>query len=236
MAATFHPDERIDPSILENRPAHVARLLLDRVQATPTAEAFRYRSGTDWISLSWQQTSDAVERLAAGLIALGVRPGQRVALASGTRIEWILADLAILMAGAATTTVYPSTHAEEMAYILADSGSVVVFAEDQSQLTKLRLHRNGLPALNTVILLDGTADGDWVIGLDEVRELGAELLRQRPGAVIERVAGIQADDLATLIYTSGTTGRPKGVRLRHSALTYEAATVAAVGELRSTDL
>jgi long-chain acyl-CoA synthetase len=199
MAATFHSDERIDPSILDQRAPHVARLLLDRVQATPAAEAFRYRRGEEWISLSWQQTADAVERLAAGLIALGVRPGQRVALASGTRIEWILADLAILMAGAATTTVYPTTHAEEMAYILADSGSVLVFAEDASQLTKLRLHRNSLPALSTVVLFDGTGDGDWVIGLDEVRELGAELLRQRPGAVIERVAGIQADDLATLI-------------------------------------
>jgi len=236
MAATFHSDERIDPSIIDARAPHVARLLLDRVQATPAAEAFRYPAEGSWISLSWQQTADAVERLAAGLIALGVRPGQRVALASGTRIEWILADLAILMAGAATTTVYPSTHAEEMAYILADSGSVVVFAEDYDQLVKLRLHRNSLPALTTVILLDGTADGDWVVGLDEVRELGSELLRQRPGAVMERVAGIQADDLATLIYTSGTTGRPKGVRLRHSALTYEAATVAAVGELSEADL
>ena len=236
MAATFHPDERIDPSIIDNRAPHVARLLLDRVQATPNSEAFRYRAGEEWISLSWQQTSDAVERLAAGLIALGVRPGQRVALASSTRIEWILADLAVLMAGAATTTVYPTTNAEEMAYILADSGSVVAFAEDQSQLAKLRQHRRGLPELNTVIMFDGAADGDWVIGLDEVRELGAVLLRQRPGAVIERVAGIAGDDLATLIYTSGTTGRPKGVRLRHSALTYEAATVAAVGELSMSDL
>jgi long-chain acyl-CoA synthetase len=236
MAATFHPDERIDPSIIDNRAPHVARLLLDRVQATPNSEAFRYRAGEEWISLSWQQTSDAVERLAAGLIALGVRPGQRVALASSTRIEWILADLAVLMAGAATTTVYPTTNAEEMAYILADSGSVVAFAEDQSQLAKLRQHRRGLPELNTVIMFDGATDGDWVIGLDEVRELGAVLLRQRPGAVIERVAGIAGDDLATLIYTSGTTGRPKGVRLRHSALTYEAATVAAVGELNMSDL
>jgi len=236
MAATFHSDERIDPSIIDNRAPHVARLLLDRVQATPNSEAFRYRTGEEWISLTWQQTSDAVERLAAGLIALGVRPGQRVALVSGTRIEWILADLAVLMAGAATTTVYPTTNAEEMAYILADSGSVLVFAEDQHQLTKLRQHRRGLPELSTVVVFDGTADGDWVIGLDEVRELGATLLRQRPGAVIERVAGIEAEDLATLIYTSGTTGRPKGVRLRHSALTYEAATVASVGELNMTDL
>jgi long-chain acyl-CoA synthetase len=236
MAATFRPDERIDRSIIDDRAPHVARLFLDRVHATPHAEAFRYRAGEEWISLSWQQTSDVVERLGAGLIALGVRPGQRVALASGTRIEWILADLAVLLIGAATTTVYPSTNADEMAYVLADSGSVVVFAEDAGQLAKLRRHRSRLPGLSTVIAIDASADGDWVIGLDEVRELGAELLRQRPGAVIDRVAGIQADDLATLIYTSGTTGRPKGVRLRHSSLTYEAATVAAVGDLSMADL
>src|SRR3954454_19101284 len=169
MAATFRPDERIDRSVIDDRAPHVARLFLDRVPATPHTEAFRYRVGAEWISLSWQQTSDAVERLAAGLIALGVRPGQRVALASGTRVEWILADLAVRLAGAASTTVYPSTNADEMAYILADSGSVVVFAENQEQLAKLHRHRSRLPDLGTVVAIDGTADGEWVIGIDEVR-------------------------------------------------------------------
>jgi len=236
MPASPYHVELIDRSILDNRPPHVPRLFLDRVQATPAAEAYRYRSGEAWVSMSWQQASDAVERLAAGLIALGVRPGQRVAIASGTRIEWVLAHLAILLAGAATTTVYPSTTADEVAYILADSASVVVFAEDAAQLAKLREQRDRLPELSVVISFDGPADGNWVIGLDEVRELGAELLRQRPGAVMERVAGLRGADLATLIYTSGTTGRPKGVRLRHSSLTYEAAAVASVGDLTIDDL
>src|SRR6185437_1945615 len=110
-----------------------------------------------------------------GLIALGVRAGQRVALASGTRIEWVLADLAVLLAGAATTTVYPSTTADEVA--------------------KLEAHRTELPGLQTIVSIDGKSDGDWVIGLDELRQLGAEQLRQRPHAVMERVAGIRADDL-----------------------------------------
>ncbi|HET6209809.1 MAG TPA: long-chain fatty acid--CoA ligase [Jatrophihabitans sp.] len=236
MAVTGVHDERIDRTIIDNRAEHVARLFLDRVQASPRSEAFRYLDGGRWVSLTWQQTGDAVETLAAGLIAVGVRPGQRVALASGTRIEWVLADLAVLLAGAATTTVYPSTTADEVAYIVADSGSVLVFAENDDQVAKLEEHRAELPELQTIVSIDGKSDGDWVIGLDELRQLGAEQLRQRPHAVMERVAGIRADDLAILIYTSGTTGRPKGVRLRHSSLTYEAATVASIGDLSADDL
>jgi long-chain acyl-CoA synthetase len=236
MAVTQAQDELIDRSIIDGRAEHVARLFLDRVQASPGTEAFRYRDGDRWTSLTWQQAGDAVETLAAGLIALGVRAGQRVALASGTRIEWVLADLAVLLAGAATTTVYPSTTADEVAYIVADSGSVLVFAENDDQVAKLEAHRAELPGLQTIVSIDGKSDGDWVIGLDELRQLGAEQLRQRPHAVMERVAGIRADDLAILIYTSGTTGRPKGVRLSHSALTYEAATVASIGDLSAADL
>jgi long-chain acyl-CoA synthetase len=236
MAVTEVHDERVDRSIIDNRAEHVARLFLDRVQASPRAEAFRFIEDGRWTSLSWQQTGESVETLAAGLIALGVRPGQRVALASSTRIEWVLADLAVLLAGAATTTVYPSTTAPEVAYIIADSGSVLVFAEDDAQVAKLQAARAELPALQTIVSIDGKSDGDWVIGLDELYQLGIEQLRQRPHAVMERVAGIHGEDLATLIYTSGTTGRPKGVRLRHSSLTYEAATVASIGDLSAEDL
>ena len=193
MAVTQAQDELIDRSILDNRAEHVARLFLNRVQASPHAEAFRYRDGDRWISLTWQQAGEAVETLAAGLIALGVRAGQRVALASGTRIEWVLADLAVLLAGAATTTVYPATTADEVAYIVADSASVLVFAENDDQVAKLEAHRAELPGLQTIVSIDGKSDGDWVIGLDELRQLGAEQLRQRPHAVMERVAGIRAE-------------------------------------------
>jgi long-chain acyl-CoA synthetase len=236
MAVTSVHDEQIDRSIIDNRAEHVARLFLDRVQASPHAEAFRFIEDGQWTSLNWQQTGESVETLAAGLIAVGVRPGQRVALASSTRIEWVLADLAVMLAGAATTTVYPSTTAQDVAYIVADSGSVLVFAEDDAQVAKLQAYRAELPDLQTIVSFDGKSDGDWVIGIDELCQLGAEHLRQRPHAVMERVAGIHAEDLATLIYTSGTTGRPKGVRLRHSSLTYEAATVASIGDLSADDL
>ena len=101
-----------------------------RVRASADREAFRHPVGDHWESLTWAETGERVDRLAAGLIALGVEPEERVGIASGTRLEWILADLAILCAGAATTTVYPSTMADDVAYILADSECRVVFAEN----------------------------------------------------------------------------------------------------------
>ena len=95
-----------------------------------------------------------------------------MAIASGTRYEWVLADLAIMSAGAATTTVYPSTISEDVAYIVGDSDSHVVFAEDDAQIDKLRERRAELPALTKVVTFDGTTDGDWVISLADLEQLG----------------------------------------------------------------
>ncbi|ONI75258.1 long-chain fatty acid--CoA ligase [Actinosynnema sp. ALI-1.44] len=215
----------------------VGRMFLDRTARTPDREAFRHRDGTGWRSLTWAQTEHDVRRLAAGLIALGVQAEQRVAIVSGTRYEWIAADLAIMCAGAATTTVYPTTNGDGVAYILADSDSQVVFAEDAGQVAKLREHRDTIPQVRTVVLLDGTApDDDWVLDLAELGRLGDDLLELKPGAVDDRVGATTADRLATIIYTSGTTGVPKGVRLRHSGWAYQAEAVASQGFLTIDDL
>ncbi len=228
-------------SRIEERASSVAHLFVERVASTPRAEAFRFPYGDSpdggWASVTWSEVGDRVRRLAAGLIALGVEPEQRVAVASATRYEWVLADLAVMCAGAATTTVYPTTTASDVAYIVANSGSRVVFAENDTQLAKLREHRADLPDVRYVVLVDGTAPDDgWVIGWDDLEQRGDRLLADRPDCVAERIAGIASDDLATLIYTSGTTGRPKGVRLTHAAWTYEAAAIDAVGILDAADL
>ncbi|GEB51175.1 MULTISPECIES: AMP-dependent synthetase/ligase [Streptomyces] len=236
-----------DPeSLIKNLPPSVATVFLERVEATPDAEAYRYpvpsASGEgpdEWRSYSWREAADRVFALAAGLMELGVRPEERVAIASGTRIEWILADLAILCAGAATTTVYPSTNSEETGFILGDSDSRVLFAEDTAQLDKVREHRAELPDLAHVVLLDGDVpDGedDWVLSFAELERRGAAHLAEHPEAVREAVAGLRSADLATLIYTSGTTGRPKGVRLRQEAWSYMAKAVPASGLLESDDV
>src|SRR5271157_1674455 len=216
--------------------ANVASMFLERVQKSADREAFRYLVAGDWVSATWRQTADRVETLAAGLLALGIEPEQRVGIASGTRYEWILADLGIMCAGAASTTVYPSTNAGDTAYILADSECRIVFAEDTGQLAKLTERRAELPNLTKVVLFDGPGDDDWVITLADLAELGHKYLLEHPSAVRTRTDAITAEQLATLIYTSGTTGRPKGVRLPHSAWAYEGTAVAGLRILSEDDL
>lgn len=229
-------NERFSAAVLEQRPPTVAHLFRDRVAKTPQAEAFRFAEDDSWSSVTWSQVRERAYRLAAGLIALGVRPEDRVAIASSTRYEWALADLAVMCAGGATTTIYPTTIAPDVAYILSNSGSVVVFAEDDDQVAKLRERRIDLPEIVRVVTIDGTTDGDWVISLDELEQMGAELLTTNSSAVDDRIDALTKDQLATIIYTSGTTGRPKGVRLSHDAWTYEAAAVDSIGILNPSDL
>ncbi|WP_405644146.1 AMP-dependent synthetase/ligase [Streptomyces sp. NBC_00019] len=232
-------------TLIENRPPSVATLFLERVSATPDAEAYRYpvppASGEgpdDWKSLSWGQTAERVYAIAAGLIELGVQPEQRVALSSATRIEWILADLGILCAGAATTTVYPQTNADESAFIVSDSDSRVLFAENAEQLAKAQEKRAELPDLTHVVVIDaeGVETGDWVLTLAELEARGAARLEKDPDLIKERVGAITKDQLATLIYTSGTTGRPKGVRLPHDNWAYMAKAIAATGLVSVEDV
>ena len=236
MKAPLASMERPDLRKIENRAPSVAQMFVNRVAATPHAEAFRYPQDHTWVSVTWEQVGERVSHLAAGLISLGIAPEDRVALASATRYEWVLADFAIMCAGAATTTVYPTTNATDVAYIVANSGSRVVVAENQTQLDKLLEHRAELPDVSKVVLIDGNGDGDWVISLADLDLLGKQLLADAPDAVNERIAAIGPDHLASLIYTSGTTGRPKGVRLTHGAWTYTAAAIDALDILGPDDL
>ena len=230
------PAASFDMSVIENRAPSVGRQFFDRVAATPNREAYRYPKGERWESQTWQETGEHVTKLAAGLVALGIEPEQRVGIASGTRFEWILADLAVMCAGAATTTVYPSTMADDVGYILADSECRVVFAEDDGQIAKLVGRKAELPHLEKVVTFDGATDGDWVIGMADLEKLGEELLASNPGVVEDRIAATTPESLATLIYTSGTTGRPKGVRLQHRSWTYEGAAIQAQHILDENDL
>jgi len=227
-----------DTTFIDQRSPNVATMFLERVEKSASRDAFRYpvADGQPWASLTWRQAGERVEKLAAGLLALGLESEQRVGIASGTRVEWILADLAVMCAGGATTTVYPSTMSSDVAYILADSECRVVFAEDDVQVQKLREHRTELPQLTKVVVFDGTSNEDWVIGFEELVKLGEEHLAKDPKVVRKAVEAIEPDQLATLIYTSGTTGRPKGVRLRHSSWTYEGAAIQAQNILSEDDV
>lgn len=214
-----------ESSLLASRHRSVAAMFLAQVAAAGSGEAFRYLDGERWVSLSWDETKLRTFELAAGLIAVGVAPEDRVAIASNTRLEWILADLAAMCAGGATTTVYPSTQHEDVAYILGDSESKVVFAEDEVQVSKVLDHLGDLPQLAVVVQLSGAVAHDRVISWAELAERGRAHLAEHPSAVDDVIAGIEPEHLATLIYTSGTTGQPKGVRLVQDNWTYLGAAI-----------
>src|SRR3954453_1488164 len=226
----------IDPNFVENLTPNFAQLFLDRVAKSSSLEAYRFPKGDSWESVTWKQAGDRVHGLAAGLLSLGVQPEQRVGIASSTRYEWILADLAVMCAGAATTTVYPSTNADDTAYILSDSECQVVFAEDDDQIAKLTEMKAKIPTVGKVVTIDGTADGEWIITLDALADLGEKYLVEHPDAIKDVVATIGPDHPATLIYTSGPTGRPKGVRLRHKSWVYEGAAIQVQDILHEDDL
>ena len=151
------------------------------MKASGPKEAFRYLDGERWVSLTWNELQTTTFELAAGLLSLGVETEDRVAIASGTRIEWVLADLAIMCAGGATTTVYPTTQHEDVSFILADSGSKIVFAEDELQVAKVLDHLPELPELVKIIQISGAVDHALVIGWDDFGTLGREHLAAQPG-------------------------------------------------------
>ncbi len=204
----------------------VGAMLRWRTQMTPAGEAFRYRTADQsWRSIDWVETVRRVDVLAAGMLALGLKSEERVTIVAGTRLEWILADLAINCAGGATTTIYPNTVGEDFEYIVVHSGSVMMVAENQEQLDKLVALPDAYAGIRQVILMDGEGDGDRVLSWDELVRRGEAALDATPDLVDASIAAARPEHLATLIYTSGTTGRPKGVELLHSCWVYEGATL-----------
>jgi long-chain acyl-CoA synthetase len=167
-----------------------------------------------WTDVTCAQVATQVRSAALGLIALGVNPGDRVAVLSATRYEWPIIDFAILAIGAVTVPIYETSAAEQIRFVLADSGAVVAFAETDGHAETIETLRSELPDLRTVLRIDGSGTP----ALDELAEAGAST---DASLVDARCSAIESADVATLVYTSGTTGRPKGCQLTHSNLLHE---------------
>jgi long-chain acyl-CoA synthetase len=211
-------------------------MFLRRVAETPSANAFASPGPDGPVWLTWKEVGERATAIAAGLHALGVKPEDGVAIAASTRVEWVLADLGIMCAGAATTTIYPTTEAKDATYILGDSGVKVLIAENEGQVAKTA--GASLPALTHIVVIDGTAPqaGVPVLTLAELEERGRSMLAADPELVTRIAAAVQPDHLATIMYTSGTTGTPKGVELLHASWVWEGMAQADLGVLRSDDL
>lgn len=199
-----------------------------RAAAAPDAVAYQVPLHTEperWVDMTWREAEREVDEIAAGLVALGLRSEQRVAIAAMTRIEWILADLGVACAGGATTTVYPNTKSPDELFILRDSESVVVVAENWTQAQKVLELTELDEQVHHIVLMDDDRPAGHVderlVTWERLHELGRVHLADHPRALAERMAAMGPETLSTLIYTSGTTGRPKGVELPHRCWTYE---------------
>jgi long-chain acyl-CoA synthetase len=210
-------------------------MFLHRVAETPDKNAFASPGPNGPVWMNWRQIGERATAIAAGLTTLGVQPEDTVAIAANTRVEWILADLGIMCAGGATTTIYPSTDAKDACYILNDSGSKVLFAEDSSQVDKIA--GADLPKLTHVVVLSGAAEAAIpVLRLAELEERGKQVLAGDP-QLVERVsASVRPDHLATIMYTSGTTGTPKGVELLQGGWVWQGVAQVELGLARDDDL
>ncbi len=220
MPRTRASRTREDDDLIRRREPPVAAstlhaMFIESAKEFGAKTAWTQRVGDDWQDMSFTDALARVEAIGAGLIDLGVTPGDRVAILSMSRREWSMADYAILGTGATVVPIYQTNSPAECQYIIENSRSSVLFVEDKGQLTKVREERANLPELKHVVIFDTTdvdVDSDaGELSLDDLEARGAG------GAKGWHDAGskVTADTLATIIYTSGTTGPPKGCMLSH---------------------
>lgn len=197
----------------------------------------RRRQPMQWSVVSWTEMGSKVNRLGAGLLALGVSPGDRVALLSRTRLEWSLIDYAILTIGAVTVPLYHSATPRGIAGILEDSGATVLVVEDRTQLERMSAKLDGLPNVRRIVVIDvmDLRDRENAFLLEEVAREGSRLLRDEPDRFEAARGSVDEESLATIVYTSGTTGTAKGVRLTHGAVLAGARALDAVMDVTSDD-
>jgi long-chain acyl-CoA synthetase len=200
-----------------------------RLAATPQAVAFRYYDNNAWQGMTFQEADAAAREIAAGLVARGLVPGDRVCLLSQTRLEWVLCDIAILLAGGVTVPIYASNTAEQCEFIVRDAGAKIVVVEDPAQRDKLAGLRDKLFTVTHLIQLTGDppaglppapAEGGarFVQSMAELRAAGRQWGVAHPGELDAHAETVGPESLFTIIYTSGTTGIPKGVVLTHDNL------------------
>jgi long-chain acyl-CoA synthetase len=172
--------------------------------------------GGKWTPIAAADFGYTVRALSLGLNALGIQPGDRVAILSENRPEWAMADYAILCAGAWSVPVYPTLPAHQIAPLLQDSGARAIFVSSLEQLGKILTIRRECPALEYVVAIDaGPPQEPGFLSFEQLVDRGRPALDMNPSAFEQRARRVKPEDIATIIYTSGTTGEPKGAMLTH---------------------
>ncbi len=183
-------------------------------QKFPTKVAYMYKSQGSYLSKTFDEVHAIVFQLAAGLKTIGVEKGDKILLLSENRLEWALADYAILSLGAITVPIYPTLLPSHIEFIINNSEGKVIFVSGAHQLQKVMQVKDKIPLLKRIILMEGDG-GAGILAWDDLLKKGQEFLQSNPGAIENFLEEVDREQLASIIYTSGTTGVPKGVMLTH---------------------
>ena len=200
-----------------DEPATLVDVFLRVARVHKRPDTLNYKHDGRWVAISSDEMMARAKRIAAGLHAIGLRRGDRIALLSESRVDWTLTDAGCIFAGVIDVPIYPTLVPPQVRYILNDSGASALFIEGRAKFDELKPILAECPHVKQIVYFDrdGMSGGDG-LSLAELEESGRQLLQKEPGRIDEWAHQITPDDLATIIYTSGTTGEPKGVMLTHA--------------------
>jgi len=209
------------------------------VKEDPHRVALRHKDYGIWHDVTWGQYGEKVRQVAMGLMSLGLKKGECVAIISENRPEWVYADFGIMSAGGVTAGIYTTNAPEQCGYIVQNSGARFYFAENEEQFDKTLKFRRDTPHLEKVIVMDMEGlkryQDPLLMSFDELLKMGKEYDEKHPGLFEQRLSEVKPDDLAVLIYTSGTTGPPKGAMLTHSNLLFMSEAMVHVNPVKDGD-
>jgi long-chain acyl-CoA synthetase len=203
----------------------VPTLFWHRVKTKGSKVAMREKDRGIWKAYTWADYGARAKAVGMGLIALGLEPGDRVAILSDNNKEWLFCDLGVLCAAGVSTGIYPTDSPQQVEYLVNDSGTKFLLVEDEEQLDKILAVRERTPGLKKIIVFDmeGLRDLDdpQVMPLDDLYELGEAYARDHDAVWEERMALPKPGDVAIIVYTSGTTGPSKGALLTHRNIIFQ---------------
>jgi long-chain acyl-CoA synthetase len=202
----------------EGEPTTLVEVFEHVPRAHPRPDTLNFKRDGAWVSISAVEMLKRIRSIAAGLYSLGVRRGDRVAILSESRPEWVLTDAGCMFATAIDVPIYPTLMAPQVRYILKDSGARVLVVQNEEKFQAIRAVIAECPSIEHVVFFEKPATEAGRISLAQLEERGRVLLETEPDLIDDAVRQIKPDDLATIIYTSGTTGEPKGVMLTHTNL------------------